>query len=176
MSMTVVPLLLPYTKQPDPEFFEKQRTGMVQAVLTRIGKMTRSQAVILWLIAIPLGIASLLAAPSIPVGANVMNYFKEGDPIREDVYAVDRALGGTSTLEFLVETEPEGLKEPEILQQLDTFGEWLEALPEISQTLSIIDILKETRRAMAGGDPAEAILPDSEAMTAQLFLLIVLAC
>lgn len=172
MSMTVVPILLPKTKALDPSFMAKQREGLIHRLLSKIGRMTRAHAVVIWLIAIPLTALSLWSIPSIPVGANVMNYFKAGDPIREDVYKVDQALGGTSTLEFLIEAPDEGLKDPEILARIDEFARWTETLPGVSRAISVADVLRETNRALGGGDPAFAALPTSRAMAAQLYLVL----
>ena len=65
----------------------------------------------------------------------------------------------------------DGVKEPEFLKQVETFQKWLEARPDVTRTLSVVDILKATHRSLNGGDQAFYKLPENREMIGQeLFL------
>jgi predicted RND superfamily exporter protein len=65
----------------------------------------------------------------------------------------------------------DGVKELEFLKKVEAFQEWLEAKPEVTRTLSVVDILKATHRSLNGGDQAFYKLPDNKEMIGQeLFL------
>lgn len=124
------------------------------------------------MVAALLGALSILGLMHIEVGSNPMNYFRKSAHVRQDTEALDRALGGTTSVEFLVETDADGLKDPETLRKLDTFQDWLEEQPGITRTLSVVDSLKELNRVMSDGSAASAVVPSSSALAAQLYLLL----
>ncbi len=101
-----------------------------------------------------------------------MNYFREDEPVRLDTYAVDEALGGSASVEVLVTAPDEGLKDPANLKRLDELSRSLESRPGASQSLSVVESLKELNRVLKGGAPGSLRLPESRPLTAQLYLLL----
>ena len=64
-----------------------------------------------------------------------------------------------------------GSKNPEFLKQVEAFQKWLEERPEVTRTLSVVDILKATHRSLNGGNQEFYRLPSNREMVGQeLFL------
>lgn len=104
----------------------------------------------------------------IDVGANPVAYFKTDDPVRHDIRRIDEALGGSTSIELLVETQPDGLADPAVLERLQTLEAWLETKPSVSHVLSITDALAGVNRAMTGENEP----PKTAAGIAQAYLLL----
>jgi len=172
LSFTMVPALLGAVRPPDPGFLERQRRGPASRLLGWLGRPNRRRNVIVAVCAVIVTGAAIYSVSRIRMGANPIQYFKESDPVRLDVEAIDAALGGTTTIEALVSAPGGGLKEPEILRRIDGLQEELEALPGVSKTFSIIDAYKDLRRVLEGGAPEAAKLPDTRPMAAQLYLVL----
>lgn len=172
LTMTFVPAVLRTTRPPAPRVVERHRTGLVAGLLRRLGRPTRrsSRRVVLAAVVV-LGLSGL-ALTQLDVGANTLMYFREGDPVREAHERVDEALSGSTTLEFLVETSPQGLKDPAVLARLDDLAGRLVELPGIMRVLSILDALRQARQALTDGRPESAVLPDTPELAAQLYLML----
>ncbi len=84
---------------------------------------------------------------------------------------VDGALGGSVSIESLIETQPGGLKEPEILRRIDDLERYAETLHGATTSLSVADILKDMNRIIYDGDPAHYQIPATRATAAQYYLL-----
>lgn len=171
LSFTLVPVLLQFTKQPPVAFLERQSKGPLARLLRFFA--TQNPSVAKWV----LGAAALLLAGSVlslnrmVVGSNPLEYFKKDAPLRVSTMEIDRALGGTTSLELLVDAGPEGFKDPAKLRKLAEFEDWIEKQPAVNRAASIIDNLMEANRVLHGGDPAKHVLPDTRELVAQYYLI-----
>lgn len=98
--------------------------------------------------------------------------FAHDEPIYQAARTIDRRLDGANFLDVLVVTpEAEGLLEPAKLRKIEALQRFLEGLPHVHGTTSIVDFLKQMNRALNDGDPEAYRLPDSPDLIAQYLLL-----
>lgn len=105
-----------------------------------------------------------------------MDWFPEELPVRIAAERLDKALGGTRTIEIVVDTGKEnGLHDPEILARIERSMEFGESLVQddlfVGKAVSIVDVIKETNQALNGNDPAYYVVPEERALIAQELLL-----
>ena len=120
-------------------------------------------AAVLTLIAI--GGASMLR-----VWHNPLAWVPAGEPIRIAVDAADEHLGGTSSLQLLIEARaPSGVKDVELLKGLEQLEAYVKeyADPEtgeriVGNVISIVDVVRETNQALLGGDREHRRIPDTQ--------------
>jgi predicted RND superfamily exporter protein len=172
LSFTFLPAALSLFRPPDAAFIERQQRGIVSRLLSRLARPSPRWRHAVLLVAMILAGLGALGLSRLTIGTNPMTYFKRGDPIRVATTEIDRRLGGSVTLEFLVETKRDGLKDPVVLKRLEAFQAWAEKRPGVTRVLSIVDTLKELRRVLGDGKPEAAKLPTSRQMAAQLYLLL----
>ncbi len=94
------------------------------------------------------------------------------DSLRQTFEYVDEKMGGSMSLEFVVKADEEqGIKNLSLLQDMDKFQEFLKTIPEITQTSSLIDQIKQVNRAIHEGNEDFYKLPDSQnALSENIFL------
>ena len=105
-----------------------------------------------------------------------LHWFPKEDPVRIAAERVDRELGGTSTVEVLVDSGREnGLHDPGVLSRMEAAAVYAEALEEgqafVGQTSSIIDIVKETNQALNENRADHYRIPSERRLVAQELLL-----
>ena len=116
-------------------------------------------------------VLAVVGASRIQVGAEHIKNFSEESLVRTDYNAINDAMGGANPVTIVVETAlPEGLTEISHMEAVSALQDWLEALPEISNTQSYVDYLMLLHRAFFDDDPAEFRLPDSQRAAKQLLL------
>lgn len=114
----------------------------------------------------------LYCASLVEVNDDRLSYFQSTEPIHRAASAIDRVMDGTLYFDIVVETEkPEALYQPDNLRRIEKLQRYLETLPHIEGTLSLVDYLKQMNRAMSDDDPKAFVLPDSEDLVAQYALL-----
>lgn len=67
--------------------------------------------------------------------------------------------------------EPGGISEPEFLEKLDDYTEWLRAQPNVVHVYSITDIMKRLNQNLNADDPEFYKLPGDRELAAQYLLL-----
>ena len=174
LSMTLLPALLSLARTTP----ERREAGLLNRLVSgaalRLGGLSRpgSVKVLAASALLVVLVAARLLGGGIEVGANPMGYFRPGDPVRTATELVDRRLGGSTSIELLVEAPGEGLKDPALLGRVDALQRYMESLPGVSRALSVVDYLKELNRVVHGGDKRRYALPQSREAVAQYFMLL----
>lgn len=122
-------------------------------------------------------LSSLWVASNMEFSHNPMKWLPDDLPEKQSIIAIDGQLGGSITLEIVVDTEVEGgVYEPALLRKLELISTRLKAFNttdfHVNKVLSITDLIKESNRALHDNDETYYRLPDDRALVAQeLFLL-----
>ncbi|MEA2018247.1 MAG: MMPL family transporter [Campylobacterota bacterium] len=103
-------------------------------------------------------------------------WFAQDHPVRMATDIVDNKLKGSVTLEIIVDTKKEnGLYEPEILNAIDSFSKDIMKIKSdnyfVGKTLSIVDIIKETNKALNENKKEFYVVPQDKNLIAQELLL-----
>lgn len=119
-----------------------------------------------------LSVVSLFLASQNTINSDPFKYFIEGFPLRVANNFIEENIGGARGLELSIEAgREEGIKDPKFLKKVEEFQNWINTLPSVTRTVSIIDILKMTNRSLNGDNSNAYTLPSSLEMVAQeLFL------
>jgi predicted RND superfamily exporter protein len=141
-------------------------------LMQALGHFTLSRPVMIIGIFAVLAVAGASAALQLQVDGDRISLFDQREPIRRADAAINKHLYGTNTLDIVVESvAPEGLLEPVNLRRIEALQRYVESLPHVTGSSSIVDYLKQMNRAMRGGEAQAYALPESSAMAAQYFLV-----
>ncbi len=118
-----------------------------------------------------LGILLVAAVPRIEFNDQWTEYFDESIEFRRDSdYATE--YFGFYPIEFSVQANGEGgVSDPDYLQTLDDFTEFLRAQPNVTHVYSLSDIMKRLNKNLHGDDETWNRLPDDRELSAQYLLL-----
>ena len=123
------------------------------------------------LIFISLAVASQLRFSHKPIV-----WFAKDHPVRMATNIVDDKLKGSVTIEIVIDTKKEnGLYEPDMLNKIDAFSKDILKIKTdkyfIGKTLSIVDIVKETNKALNENKKEFYTIPTDKNLIAQELLL-----
>ncbi len=117
-------------------------------------------------------LASGLGMTRLVVDSNWLDDFSYDVPLKAVTERVDRVMGGTANLIYVFDAgEPDAMKEPAALREIERVQRIAEARPLVRKTYSIVDILKDLNQAFHEGDPAHHRIPESRELVAQYLLL-----
>jgi len=122
-------------------------------------------------------IVSLLGAKQIQFSHNSGTWFSKESDVRKSSEYIDERLGGTVSMEVVIDTGREnGLHDPEVLNRIEAIDERTaqferDGLVEVGKTVSLLQIVKETHRALNANDDAYYAIPQQRKLLAQELLL-----
>jgi predicted RND superfamily exporter protein len=176
-SLTMLPALLAIVPlKAHPRFGGDALRAAMSGAVARAGDWSASNP---WR---ALGATALVLAlfgiglPQVRFSQNGLQWFPKGDPIRETVEFMNTHLDGGGGMDFVIDTGREnGLLDPEVMQALDRASQYAVSLERgeiwVSKTISIVDVVKETHKALNENDHAAYVIPDNRELLAQELLL-----
>lgn len=145
----------------------------IERVLDRLATFTTRHAtpiLVVWLVT-TLGTAMLI--PWIVVNTDYLTFFDGRSDVRRDFARANDRLVGAVPIYLMLTGPGEGaFREPENLRALERLQRRVDAVPGVSTTLSVVDLLAVLNRAMERDDPAAERVPDTREDVANLLLLV----
>jgi predicted RND superfamily exporter protein len=102
-----------------------------------------------------------------------ITFFRPDSDVRQDFDAVNQLLTGAVPIYVVLDGSKEGtFREPEALRTVERLQKRIESLPGVTSVVSVADLIKIARRAMEGGAPGEARIPDTRGELAELMFMV----
>jgi predicted RND superfamily exporter protein len=153
-----------------------QKTDVFDRFLAKIARFNLAHSKLILVFFVFFFALSIYGYLKVETESNTIGMLSKSLPLRRAYDAVDERLGGAMSLEAVVDSfEPDGIKDPEFLRKLDRLREFLEDRPEVTRTVSVIDLLKTISSALLEGADGGDFPPASRESTAQYLLLYELA-
>ncbi len=177
-SMTVVPGWLSLLKlRPSPAYRSEASQGAARAdafgrIMTVFGRgVVRRPGMVLMLAAI-LGVVGIYGATQLELNEARIRVFQKDEPIVQADRTINRVFDGVHYLDILIETpQAEDIFKPENLERIEALQAYLEGLPHVGGSTSVVDYLKQMNRSLNEGRADAYALPNDKDLIAQYFLL-----
>lgn len=120
---------------------------------------------------VALMLLSLAGIFNIHVGTDYVRGFSASNPVRADFERIGRDFSGAAPLSVVLHSKAEqGFAQPQNLQAVARFQQWLEAQPEIGSVASLVDYVKVLNRSLHEGEESHFSIPDTASAVKQLLL------
>ncbi|MEZ5620441.1 MAG: MMPL family transporter [Burkholderiaceae bacterium] len=119
-----------------------------------------------------LGLLGLPMVASVEVETDVLAFFAPSHPVNRATDLVETKLAGVTSLEVSVRaSQRDGLQRAQALHALRALQDWMESLPEIDRTVSMVDLVEEMHWAMNEEREGFRALPPDDALISQYLLI-----
>ncbi len=123
-------------------------------------------------LAVVIAMVGSYGASKLVVDETLINTFHHNEPIVIADTTLNKTFDGTHYLDIMIETpQAEDLYKPENLKRIVDFQRYMETLPHVGGSTSIVDYLKQMNRALHEDQASEYQLPKNANLIAQYFLL-----
>ncbi len=171
-SMTALPAALSYSNKVSKLTMNAYRGDWATKITNYIPEFTYRNRKIIFIISSIVFILSIITVSNIKVDSNIVRYFKEDSWVTKDMKYFDETFKGIQNVEYILDSGIEGgAKDPKFLKKVEGFENYLEKLKESEKSTSLLDFLKQIRKAFTEDDDSFYILPDNSDMTAQLLFI-----
>ena len=100
------------------------------------------------------------------------HYFDNSFEIRNTVDGVNNKLSGVHFLRYIIKSGKEsGIHEPDYLNTIENFSNWLKQQDKVAHVTSLADISKRLNKNLHNDQQSWYRIPDNRELAAQLFLL-----
>ncbi|MCH7479060.1 MAG: MMPL family transporter, partial [SAR324 cluster bacterium] len=130
------------------------------------------------IVSVLLVVVSFVGLTQLRFSSNFLDYIPKSLPIRQAVDQIDEKMKGSMSLEVVVNTGAEnGLYEPHVMNGIEGLAEFATAYRNaqgrhlIGKTNSVVNVLKETHKALNENRPEFYTVPQNRQLIAQELLL-----
>ena len=170
MIYLVPPLLVKW----DSGYWPKRSGGFSWTKRISYGLASFSMRHAGWVVA-TIALLAILTAPQIlkvQAESDLLKFFDASHPLTQSTRQIENRLAGVTALEIIVDGPGrDAFKNAARLKILKSVQNWVETLPEVDRTVSMMDVVEEMHWAFNGEDPAARMLPDNDKLLSQLLLI-----
>jgi len=178
LSITLLPALLSLAPMDSVAVGEKgaERSDRLDGVLLWLGSIgTQRPVAVLSLTALIL-LCAVAGAAQLRFSQDDLRWLPEDDSIRIATEELNRTMGGAEPFELYVQLADDlDLREPAVINVLREIEERTSEMRigavEVAQSLSLVDVLEETHRALSEDSDAALSLPQTRPAVSQELLL-----
>ncbi len=172
LALLTLPALLVLMKKRVSRTFTAAGTDHFGRLMGRAGQVIYRQANAIVGVTLILTLLGLWGASKLEVNEEWIANFQTDTAIYKADQAINETLNGTNFMDVVIEaSEPDGLFNPAYLARIDSLQTYLETLPYVTTTTSIVDLIKQMNRAMNADSPEAYRVPASAEEAAQLFFI-----
>ncbi len=156
--------LLPSKSNPKPAFGNKGMASLAQWVIAKRRLLLPLMSGII--------VATIAFIPKNELNDVFVHYFDERIEFRTDTDFVVENLTGMYFIDFSIDAQESGaIANPDFLNKIEDFSNWLRQQPEVIHVNTLSDIFKRVNRSMHGDDNSQYTLPKQRDLAAQYLLL-----
>ena len=147
-------------------------TGWAARMLSRLGVGVARKPIVVWGVTTSVMLVCLLGAQRIFVDTSFIKMSDPNSPVRIADTVLGETFQGNLPLYIAIEGhQPDLLKDPVLLAQLDRLQTVVEQDPIVGGSLSLAEYIKRMNRVMNEDRPEMEVIPDSQDLVAQYLLL-----
>ncbi len=174
-SVTLIPAILrlgmkriPIGRVPE----DRAKKGGLGAFLRRYVRTAIRHRRIVYGASLLFAAACVAGSMQIYAESDYITQFKKSTYIWKSDQMINKYFNGSSVLNIIVDGgEQDALKDPEVLKRIESLQRYVETLPHVGGTTSIVDYLKRMNQALHGDDPSFYRVPETRELVAQCLLL-----
>ncbi|MFQ5455676.1 MAG: RND family transporter [Nitrospirota bacterium] len=179
ITIFLIPLMLdlwnPFSKkQAERGLAAGKKSHLIQRLLQRVEPLSYRYPIPIAIVVVISGIFLTYGALQVRIDSNVTEILPKKDPIRKAYNIVDDFMGGAQNMEILIQTVRQGaMKDPRVLNVMDSLQTYLETEHKkwVKDTSSLVNVTKETYKALNEGDEGMYIIPQDPHVSEQTLFL-----
>ena len=177
-SITILVAFLSFGRKPSTERARKRveararRAERLGAVLHAVASFViRFRNPILAVSAV-IFVFSAWGITKLTVDSNFLLEFSEDMEIRRTTQFVDDNMSGNYSIVYVFDSgEEDGIKNPEVLREIERVQKQAEKHPLVTKSYSVVDMMKDINQSFHNGDPDYYKIPESRELIAQYLLV-----
>lgn len=162
LSLLLIPIIFSFIKPPSPKHVGHLNNKFVSRIIAHLITITqhhRQKVYVITVLIIGLGIYGITLIKS---SGFMVDDIPEHDPIYVDLKFFESNFDGLMPLEIMVDTKkPGGVMQLSTFQTIDRFEKRLAEYPELSPSLSLLNLLKFSKQAFYNGHENYYSLPNN---------------
>ena len=163
LSLLIIPSLYSFMPLPKKKHLKHLDKLWISNIVTWMVSMVRHKKITIYTIAFFVIISSIIGVYKIRVSGSLIEDMPKDKTFFKDIVFFEKEFGGIMPLEIMIDTKKEnGVMKLATLKKIEKLNEAIELIPDLSQPISINNLVKYSKQAFYNGNPKYFQLPTSQ--------------
>lgn len=163
LSLFVIPIFFSFMPLPKEKHLEHLERGYLVNFKNWIIDQVKYHSVKVYSVAVGILIIGIIGVYKMKISGSILEDMPKSTPFFEDIRFFEKEFKGVLPVEIMIDTKrKKGVMKISTLKKMDELQQEIEAIPELSKPVSIVNLVKFSKQAYYNGNPAFYDLPDSQ--------------
>jgi len=172
VTLSVLPTVLSLLKTPPRESRPSATLDLMDRFLGSLAGFNENRRVLVGVLGGLVLVGSVLGMLGLRVDTNFLSYFDKKSDIRQTADIISEKLAGASTFFLVIDGKDEdSVKDPALLQAVGRIQAYMETVPGVDKTVSLVGHLERLHSALNYDHPDSLLIPDDPGIIEEEILL-----
>ena len=163
LCIIVIPIFHSYIPAPKDRHIKHLDRGSVKSFMDWILRNVKNNRFSIYVVAIILLVFGIIGVFQMRISGSLIEDMPKKEPFFEDIVFFEKEFNGVMPLEIMIDTKrKKGVMKLSTLKRMEELEQTIEEIPELSKTMSIVNLVKYSKQAYYNGNPDYYELPTSQ--------------
>ena len=163
LSILIIPIIYSFMHKPKDKHLEHLERKWIDAIVNWMERTVRHHRIAIYISTVCIMVVSIIGVYMIRVSGSLIEDMPKGKEFYKDILFFEDEFGGIMPLEILIDTKrKKGVMNLATLKRMNKLEEEIDEIPELSKSISILNMVKYSKQAFYNGNPKYYQLPTEQ--------------
>ena len=163
LALLIIPIIYSFMPLPKEKHLKHLERKWIESIINIMTSIVRHHRFAVYAATIVLIIVSMIGIYMIRISGSLIEDMPKGKQFYKDIVFFEEEFGGIMPLEIVIDTKSEkGVMKLSTLKKMNELDETIDEIPQLSKSLSVLNMVKYSKQAFYGGKPEYYQLPNSQ--------------
>jgi predicted RND superfamily exporter protein len=163
LALLIIPIMYSFMPLPKEKHLKHLERKWIDAIVNWMEFIVRNHRFSVYAMTIVLIIVSMIGVYMIKISGSLIEDMPKGKEFFKDIVFFEEEFGGIMPLEIVIDTkEAKGVMKLSTLKRMNELDETIDEIPQLSKSISILNLVKYSKQAFYSGKPKYYQLPNNQ--------------
>ncbi len=163
LSILIIPIIYSFMHKPKDKHLKHLERKWIDAIVNWMEDTVRHDRIAIYISTVIIIIVSIIGVYKINVSGSIIEDMPKGKQFYKDIVFFEDEFGGIMPLEILIDTKKKkGVMNLSTLKRMNKLDEEIDEIPQLSKSVSILNMVKYSKQAFYNGNPKYYQLPTEQ--------------
>jgi len=163
LALLIIPIIYSFMPLPKEKHLKHLERRWIDAIVSWMEKMVKTNRIAVYSTTVVLIIISMIGIYMIKISGSLIEDMPKGKPFFKDIVFFEEEFGGIMPLEIMIDTKKEkGVMKLSTLKRMNRLDETIDEIPQLSKSISVLNLVKYSKQAFYSGKPKYYQLPSNQ--------------
>jgi len=163
LALLIIPIMYSFMPLPKEKHLKHLERKWIDAIIKWMESIVRNHRIAVYVSTIIIMIVSIIGVYMIKVSGSIIEDMPKGKEFYKDILFFEEEFGGIMPLEIIIDTKTEkGVMKLSTLKRMNKLDETIDEIPQLSKSISVLNLVKYSKQVFYGGNPKYYQLPTNQ--------------